>query len=143
MEPVIDAGTNTIDKAAQFGPEVFLAVVVIILFSAFMYLLITQGNKREERTLLQRQKDDEMNRAVVANNTKALLEVVHMVAKTCGEIEDHEKSTVAARQDVHDNKQFLGRIDTRTEVINERTKDIEKATKDMDGKLDVLVGRVQ
>ena len=132
MEPVIDAGTNTIDKAAQFGPEVFLAVVVIILFSAFMYLLITQGNKREERMA-----------QVVDNNSRALLEVAHMVSKTCSEIEDHEKSTVAARQDVHDNKQMLGRIDTRTEVINERTKDIEKTTKTMDSKLDVLVGRVK
>lgn len=125
MEPITEAGTHTIDQAAQFGPEVFLAVVVIILFSGFMYLLITQANRREERMAVAALRSEEQNRAVVGNNTAALQEVVHLVAKTCSEIEQHESSTKDSRTEVHD--------------MAERT----KLLPGMDSKLDTLVERVK
>ena len=64
---------------------------------------------------------------VIDNNTRALLEVSAMVAKTCEEIEGHEASTVESRKAVDRIDSTVGRIDTRTEG--------------MDRKLDRLVER--
>ena len=103
MEPLDP--TTTLDTAAQWGPEIFLAVLVLLLFASFLFLFGKQMF------------------AVIDNNTRALLEVAHMVAKTCDEIEEHEANTVRARTELHD--------------MAERT----RLLPNMDRKLDRLVDR--
>lgn len=129
MDPgqAIDGITHVTDTAATQGPVVYMAVLVVIILAALVVFIVwhtTRVSNRSGLALLE----------VVSNNTKALADVSHMVARTCGEMEQHEALTAVARQDVHDNRKTLDRIDGKCE-------DIDARTKSMDSKLDTLVKR--
>ena len=98
--PPIDP-TNTLDTAARWGPEIFLAVLILLLGSGFLYVFGRQMF------------------TVIENNTRALIQVSLMVAKSYEGIQEHESNTVKARGTVN-------RIDETTKDTNSMVKDMWK-----------------
>ena len=91
--------THALDQAAVWGPEIFLAVLILLLGAGFLYIFGKQMF------------------AVIDNNTRALMSVSAMVAKNCEAVEDHESNTKTSRDTVN-------RIDRTTTDTNDRIKDM-------------------
>lgn len=95
MDPVTGA-THTIDQAAALGPEVFLAVIVMLFAGLVIYLFSS----------------------VVSNNTKALEALAPVVHGVCNDLNDHDRRTSVAVDEIHQMRPVIDRVEARTVEID-------------------------
>jgi len=95
--------TPALDTAAQWGPEIFLAVLILLLGAGFLFVFGKQMF------------------SVIDNNTRALMEVLAMVAKTTDAVDDHEANTRTARDTIR-------RMDETSKDTNSKVTDMWRGT---------------
>lgn len=108
MDPITGA-SNAVDKAATLGPEVFLAVAVILFCGGALWLMITNSAKHERIFI-----------DALANNTKALDSLAPILSSICKDLNDHDSSTSVAVNEIHQIKPTVERIDARTLAMDNK-----------------------
>jgi len=108
MDPITGA-SNAVDKAADLGPEVFLAVVVVVFCGGMMWLMMVNAAKHESVYI-----------DALANNTRALDGLAPILASIYKDLGEHDHNTAGAVGEIHQLKPVVERIDARTAAMDSK-----------------------
>lgn len=109
MSDPIAGGTDVLRTAAQFGPEMFLSVAILLFVGVLLWLVLTMQGKRESIFV-----------DLIANNTRAVESLAASLRVICTDLQRHDAKTNGAVDTVHAMKPAVDRIDARTETMNSK-----------------------
>lgn len=109
MDPVTGAAT-TINKAAEFGAAIFMAVIAIGVLAYLVVNFSKQAARREAEAARREERMDQ----IVANNTMALAEHGPILARICEDLGAHDRRTHEAVVEIGKMAPIVHRIDDRT-----------------------------
>lgn len=89
---------NAIDHAATFGPEVFLAIAVMLFCGGVLYLVLN----------------------VVRENTRAITALTATEEKSCDALKDHDNRTGVAVQAIQQMLPILIAVNDRQIVMHDK-----------------------
>lgn len=110
-EPVVNAGTELVSHASEFGPVVYVAIVSLILVTVLVIVFIIQSGRREDRIL-----------AVVSGNTSATAAIVPALAALTRDIQNHDTRVIEIQDTVDHIDSVVQEIKIGAMRIEERLK---------------------